>query len=367
VRSSNCERAERRKIAITDALFGCGRSRVGEIFVTELIETRAPVHTSEGTLEDSQNTDPLDRLAGLSTWIKPYSTEALAVALICLGAATALRFIGSWTNSDFLAIMAAGLLAGIPAAIGVTIASAFIVRIFFVPAYLQTSSHIHGEYIDFLMYLVSAALTISFAHYCRVVLKRLHKRNLTSEILARELQHRSKNVCAVLDVIVRKSLADDPDRAKKLFGRIKAMMYANELLTAPQPNLLTLKQLLLQAFTPYGEDRLEAFGPEIFVEPEAARHLILLIHELVTNAAKYGSLSRLSGRVLIEWQEEEETIILNWKERGGPRIDLPKKEGFGSQLAAACIKALSGTMQQDFALDGFSCSIRFKGTVAALS
>ena len=263
--------------------------------------------------------------------------------------------------------MAAGLLAGIPAAVGVTIASAFIVRLFFVPPYLHSASHNYGEYVDFLMYLISAALTISFAHYCRVVLKRLNKRNLTNEILARELQHRSKNVCAVLDVIVQKGLADDPERAKKLLGRIKAMMHANELLTAPQPQLLTLKQLLLQAFAPYGEDRLEAFGPEIFVEPEAARHLILLFHELVTNAAKYGSLSRLSGRVLIEWQGEEETIILKWKESGGPRIDLPKREGFGSQLATACVTAVSGSMQQDFAPDGLSCSIRFKGTAAALS
>jgi two-component sensor histidine kinase len=277
-------------------------ARLGRIFVAEVIGSHsAPVVSTENTLEDSQRTDPLDRLAGLSTRIKPYSVEALAIALISLGGATVLRFTGSWTNTDFLfatyvpAIMAAGLLAGIPAAIGVTIASAFIVRLFFVPPYLHAGSHNYGEYIDFLMYSISAALTVSFAHYCRVVLKRLHKRNLTNEMLARELQHRSKNVCAVLDVIVRKSLADDPERAKQLFGRIKAMMYANELLTTSQPQLLTLKKLLLQAFAPYGDDRLEAFGPEIFIEPEAARHLILLVHELVTNAAKYGSLSRLSG------------------------------------------------------------------------
>jgi two-component sensor histidine kinase len=344
-------------------------------FVARTIQYRSvTVGTSDETIsEETQRTDSLDRLAGLSTRTRPYSIEALAVAVICLSAATGLRLVGSWTNSDFLfatyipAILAAGLIAGIPAAVGVTIASGLIIRLFFVPSYLHSDQQSYGEYIDFLMYLISAALTISFAHYCRVVLNRLHKRNLTNEILARELQHRSKNVCAVLDVIVRKSLADDPERAKKLFGRIKAMMYANELLTAPQPQLLTLKQLLLQAFAPYGEDRLEAFGPEISIEPEAARHLILLIHELVTNAAKYGSLSRLSGRVLVEWQQEEETIILNWKESGGPRIDLPKREGFGSQLAAACVKAISGNMQQHFAPDGFACSIKFKGAPAALS
>jgi two-component sensor histidine kinase len=276
--------------------------------------------------------------------------------------------MGSWTNSDFLfatyfpAILAAGLLAGIPAAVGVTIASTLIVRLFFVPTYFHSSSHSHGELIDFLLYLVSAALTISFAYYCRIVLKRLHRRNLTNEILAKELQHRSKNVCAAIDVIVRKSLADDPERARKVFGRIKAMMHANELLTASQPQLLTVKQLLLEAFAPYGEDRLRASGPEITLNPDAARHLILLVHELVTNAVKYGSLSRLSGRVLADWREDGDAIVLTWKEIGGPRVDSPQRVGFGSHLMTACITALYGTMQQKFTPDGFSCSVSFKAS-----
>jgi two-component sensor histidine kinase len=327
--------------------------------------------SNESLQPDSQANDPLDRLAELSTRIRPYSFDALAIASVCLGAATVLRLTGSLTNSDFLfatyfpAILAAGLLAGIPAAVGVTIASTVIVRLFFVPNYFQSGSQSHGELIDFLLYLVSAALTISFAHYCRVVLKRLHKRNLTNEILAKELQHRSKNVCAAIDVIVRKSLADDPERASKVFGRIKAMMHANELLTAAQPQLLTVKQLLLEAFAPYGEDRLQAFGPEVALNPDTARHLILLVHELVTNALKYGSLSRLSGRVLVDWREDGDTIILAWKEIGGPRIDLPQRVGFGSHLMTACIKALSGTMQQKFTPDGFCCSVTFSGKGAS--
>ena len=322
--------------------------------------------STESARPNSQASDPLDRLAELSTRIWPYSAEALAVALVCLGAATVLRLMGSWTNSDFLfatyfpAILAAGLLAGIPAALGVTIASTIIVRLFFVPSYLHASSQNYGELVDFLMYLISAALTISFAHCCRVVLKRLHKRNLTNETLAKELQHRSKNVCAVIDVIIRKSLADEPERANKVFGRIKAMMHANELLTASQPQLLTVKQLLLEAFAPYGEDRLQAFGPEITLHPDVARHLILLVHELVTNAVKYGSLSRLSGRVMVDWREDGDAIVLAWKEIDGPRVESPQRVGFGSHLVAACIKALSGTMQQKFAPDGFICSVSFK-------
>ena len=129
-----------------------------------------PLATSnESAQPSSQLSDSLDRLAELSTRIRPYSTDALAIALICLGAATVLRLMGSWTNSDFLfaayfpAILAAGLLAGIPAAIGVTIASTLIVRLFFVPAYFHSGLHSRGELIDFLLYLVSAALTVSFS------------------------------------------------------------------------------------------------------------------------------------------------------------------------------------------------------------
>jgi two-component sensor histidine kinase len=335
--------------------------------VAQAIEQRsAPLaHAHETAAADERQSDTLDRLASLSTRIRPYSADALTIALACLAAATALRFLGSVTSSDFLfatyfpAILAAGLLAGIPAAVGVTIASALIVRLFFVPSYLHSASHIYGEFVDFLMYLVSAALTIFFAHYCRVVLKRLHKRNLTNEILAKELQHRSKNSCAVIDVIIRKTLADDPDRAKKVFGRIKAMMHANELLTASAPQL-DLKELLLRAFAPYGEDRAELSGPETCIEPDDARHLTLLVHELVTNAVKYGSLSRLSGRVFIDWQNRGDSVVLNWKESGGPPVVQAEREGFGSHLMGACTKALGGIMQRQFAPDGFACSITFR-------
>jgi two-component sensor histidine kinase len=336
--------------------------------VAQAIERHpAPLAPSnESTRPNSHGGDLLDRLAELSARIRPYSLDALVIALACLGAATALRLMGSWTNSDFLfatyfpAILAAGLLAGIPAALGVMIVSTIIFRLFFVPSYLHAGSQSYGEFVDFLMYLVSAALTISFAHYCRVVLKRLHKRNLTNEILAKELQHRNKNICAAIDVIVRKSLADHPERANKVFGRIKAMMHANELITASQPQLLTVKQLLLEAFAPYGEDRLQAFGPEIILNPDTARHLILLVHELVTNAVKYGSLSRLSGHVVVDWRQDRDSIVLAWKEIGGPQVGSPQRVGFGSHLMTACIKALSGTMQQKFAPDGFCCSVMFK-------
>ncbi len=312
----------------------------------------------------SRRTDRLNQLADFSSRVRPYSREALTITMACLAVATALRFMGSWTNSDFLfatyfpAILAAGLLAGSPAAVGVTIASALIVRWYFVPLYFHSAPHPYGEIFDFLMYLFSAALTISFAHYCRVFLKQLHDRNLANEILTRELEHRSKNLCTVIDVIIRKSLANEPDRASKVCGRIKSVFRASELFER-QPLLLNLKDLFLHEFAPYGEERIEIFGPEIHLSADSARHLILIVHELVTNAAKYGSLSLLGGRVLVKWQQQENQLTLEWKECSGPKIATPQRRGFGSKLIASCAKALSGTLHENFSPDGFCCSFNF--------
>ena len=76
-----------------------------------------------------------------------------------------------------------------------------------------------------------------------------------------------------------------------------------------------LKALLLREFAPYGEDRLDARGPEIEIEPNTARNLILFIDELVTNAVKYGSLSRETGRVLVDWRIDGCAVVLHWRER----------------------------------------------------
>ena len=125
------------------------------------------------------------------------------------------------------------------------------------------------------------------------------------------------------------------------------------------PHSIKLKALLLREFAPYGEDRLDAHGPEIQIEPNPARNLILLIHELVTNAAKYGSLSRETGRVLVDWQTDGRAVALHWREKGGPKVESPNKQGFGSQLVAQCIKAFSATHQSRFSGAGFECSIAF--------
>jgi two-component sensor histidine kinase len=103
-------------------------------------------------------------------------------------------------------------------------------------------------------------------------------------------------------------------------------------------------------------------GPDFDIGPESARHLILLFHELATNAAKHGSLSYPNGQVFVDWRRNGADIALTWKECGGPSVKPPNERGFGSQLLDTCIKSLSGTKQESFGPDGYTCTLTFKVT-----
>jgi two-component sensor histidine kinase len=308
--------------------------------------------------------DFLDRLAQLSDRVHPYSSTAVAIGSVALVAGSVLRLIG-WGQSDLMfvaylpAILATGLLAGIPAAVGVTLVSTLIIWFIFTPPHLQLAMLPHGILLGFVMYLIAALFTIYFAHCCRIVLRRLNERNRTNELLTRELQHRNRNIFTIIEAIVQKTLSADPENANKIFGRIRSIMYANDRLTGEKPQSLTLKGLLLQAFEPYGADRIVADGLEVIVAPDTARNLILLINELVTNAAKYGALSNGAGRVFVRWRGDGGRVTLSWKEVGGPTVTATNKQGFGSQLIAASAKALSGAMRSEFSVDGFTCSLTF--------
>jgi len=316
---------------------------------------------SFNTLPRGRHPDVLDRIARFSEHIPAYIGVTIAIASVA--AAIVFRAVGAWAGSDLRfaaylpAILAIGLLAGVPIAVGSTIAVIIIDwSVFYLP-YLQFGWLPHRELLTVLMFLVAAAFTIWFAHCCRVVLNRLHKRELANQILARELDHRSRNFFAVVEVVVRKTLTDEPERANRILGRIRSIQHANELLTSAKPHSINLKSLLFREFAAYGEDRLEASGPEVDIEPDAARHLVLIIHELVTNAAKYGSLSRATGRVWVDWRRNGSAVTLVWQEKGGPEVGPPNKQGFGSELVVQCIKALSGTIKSQFSPEGFACSM----------
>jgi len=316
--------------------------------------------------EPQNKPDLLDWLARVSERIRPYSATAFGIALVAIAIATLLRFLGVWAFSHapqfaiyFPAVLATGLLAGIPAAIGATIASILIIFWAFMPPYFEFKWPSEVEQINILLNAIPYFITIYFAQLCRVVLQRFRRSELNNRVLAKELEHRGRNIFSVLEVIVQKTLADNPERASSIIGRLKSIRYSNELLTG-KPQSISIKDLLQQEFAAYGVNRVHTRGPDFDIGPESARHLILVFHELATNAAKHGSLSYPNGQVFVDWRDDGADIALSWKECGGPSVKPPNKRGFGSQLLDTCIKSLSGTKEDNFGPDGYTCTLTFK-------
>ena len=315
--------------------------------------------------EPGRKADLLDWIVRISDPIRPYSVAAFGIAAASVAIATLLRTVGGWASSDLRfaiyapAILATGLLAGVPAALAAAIASMLITVWAFIPPYFQFKWLTQPEQLRVFFDAVPYLITVYFAHLCRIALQRLRRGERNNRILAEELAHRGRNLFSVIEVIVEKTLADEPARAEKVFGRLRAVQYANDLLTQ-KTDPITIRTLLLKEFAPYGENRLILRGPDLDIGLQNIRHLVLLFHELTTNAVKYGALSASEGRVFVEWQWDGSRIALTWKETGGPTVSELTKEGFGSQLIAMCVKALDGTVQSSFTPDGFTCSMNLR-------
>lgn len=315
-------------------------------------------------------TDLLDWLAGASDRIRPYSASAFGIALTSVAAATLFRFAGGWASTDLRfaiylpAILATGLLAGVPAAVGAAIVSIVIIFWAFMPPYFEFKWPSEGEQINLLLNAVPYFMTVYLAYLCRLVLRRLRRSELNNRVLARELEHRGRNLFAILEVVVQRTLADNPERADSTIGRLRSIRYSNEVLTG-RPQSIGIKDLLRQEFAAHSASRLHMRGPAFDIAPDNARHLILLFHELAANAVKYGALSNRNGQVFVDWQSDGNNVVLTWKERGGPQVTPPSRRGFGNQLIDICIKSLAGTKQEEFAPDGYGCTLTFHDATCA--
>lgn len=163
---------------------------------------------------------------------------------------------------------------------------------------------------------------------------------LHQELLAREIDHRARNALAIVQSIVRLSRADDADAYREAVeGRIGALSRAHTLLAHHRwqgADLRTIVADELAAFA--GEGGAAALsGPPFTLQPAIAQSVALAIHELTTNAAKYGALSMRQGRVAVDWRVVEGVLEIRWSEMGGPPVEAPTRGGFGHRLIHATI------------------------------
>ncbi|WP_210527445.1 sensor histidine kinase [Rubellimicrobium arenae] len=196
-----------------------------------------------------------------------------------------------------------------------------------------------------------------------VTLRKVQERQ--RELLIHELNHRVKNTLAVVQSIAARSLRDSrvpPDAREAFEGRLMALAGAHDLLTQESWEAAQLRSVVEATLRPFDlEHRIEVSGPDLRLRPQAAVSLTLALHELATNAAKYGALSNKTGVVGLSWTisgPDRPMFRLVWQERGGPEVTLPKRSGFGSRLIReGLVRELGGPVSQDFLPEGLVCTI----------
>lgn len=180
-------------------------------------------------------------------------------------------------------------------------------------------------------------------------------------LLAREVDHRAKNALALVQAIVRMTRATTIDAyITAVEGRIKALSRVHTVLSQSRWEGADLSGLVSEELAPYrtgDQDQVQASGPGIVLQPAAAQTLALVLHELVTNAAKYGALSSLTGKVKLVWGSDGRNIDFTWTESGGPATSKPATLGFGTRIVLASIeRQLGGRVSFDWQPQGLTCS-----------
>jgi two-component sensor histidine kinase len=192
-------------------------------------------------------------------------------------------------------------------------------------------------------------------------------------VLVSELTHRVKNLLAVLQSIIMRTLTDSRDieeGRKILLGRLHALAHAHELLTVACWKGAALNDIVRAELAGFS-DRVSANGPVVTLSASAVQTFALVVHELATNAAKYGSLSNAAGSVDIAWGlvevGDDHYLDFNWKEHDGPEVRPSGQKGFGLTLIGTLAGPLASAPSIDFAPGGLICNFRMPLDVVSAS
>ncbi len=181
-------------------------------------------------------------------------------------------------------------------------------------------------------------------------------------MLAREAEHRSKNLLASVQAMVKLSRSDTVEGLKQAIGgRIQALANVHSLFAETRWIGAEVSTIAAQELAPYSGTngrRLRMEGPQVLLEPNAAQSMAVALHELATNAAKYGALSLAEGRVDLRWTRTADgRLDLRWTEAGGPSVQTPSRHGFGGRIIQQMIGQLKGEARFDWRPEGLVCEI----------
>jgi len=190
-------------------------------------------------------------------------------------------------------------------------------------------------------------------------------------LLAREVDHRARNALAIVQAIVRLARADStPEYIAAVEGRIRALAQTHELLSQARWQGADMLRIVNEEIAPYrvrGAARVCVSGPSVILPPDKAQVMALSLHELATNAAKYGALSNETGQVKVKWELGGGKLRLCWQESNGPAVREPPRTGFGVKIVTASLRQEpGGEVNFEWRSDGLVCTIalEYGGTEA---
>jgi PAS domain S-box-containing protein len=183
--------------------------------------------------------------------------------------------------------------------------------------------------------------------------------------LAREAEHRSKNLLAIVLATINRSQSSSVEGLREaIVGRIRALANVCSLFVATRWIGAEISAIASQELAPYSEKdagRVLIEGPQILLEPGVAQTIAMTLHELATNAAKYGALSQPNGQVRLEWSDAADgELLLRWTEVGGPAVQEPAQKGVGCRTIEGMINLMKGTTRFDWRKDGLTCEIKLR-------
>ncbi|MGH6771205.1 MAG: PAS domain S-box protein [Xanthobacteraceae bacterium] len=182
-------------------------------------------------------------------------------------------------------------------------------------------------------------------------------------VLGREAEHRAKNILATVQATVHLSKANSAEDLKRAIeGRIQALANVHTLFVDSRWAGARLGDLVKQEIAAYsqgGDSRATIEGPDVLLEPGLAQAMGVALHELATNAAKYGALSVAAGHIRVKWSRVVgDRVVLRWMERNGPAVQRPTSSGFGTRVMETIIRGQpGGEIKLDWRADGLMCEI----------
>lgn len=307
------------------------------------------------------------RLAALARrGFEPNSPAGFLFGVACIAGAAGLRWLlGMWFGATlyfvafFPAVIIASLFAGFWPGMLALALSVVIGLVLFVPTNLMAG--LPAPFVaNLVIYIVAGLTTVWLGQLFRSAVRELQAEQAERELILKEVEHRARNMGALGAAIVQFSLKDDKATADLINTRMRALQATNDLITRAPKMEPDIESIVRQELAPYDLSRCSLRGGSMPLRSDIARAVGLVVHELTTNAVKYGAFSGESGRIEIEWSQNGDAIVIDWKEEGGPKRETPTRTGFGTKLIDATVKGLSGSAEREFRDHGFTCRVTLR-------